>query len=514
MLETLECSSIKPNAEYGSTSPLSTVPSEASSLTQRDLNRMEHGGKEASVPPHTGTAQSRLSFLYQTYASLCKYTYSIALLLFSVTVVTATIFTKQTKMAAEVNSAVAFLLLWVLMLWLAVMEGGQGCLVGLQPVDKLLFAQSHPKALKVTMLAHKGDNLGRFIIGRQFLVVLVIFCINMCGSALKGAKVLNMPDFMVEIFINSGVALILMTTILGQLTAQVNAAECMLDFINNYVILFTTHISLCIEMSGLLHSVYLVQILFAKITGKSSDSNEPARSTPHAVFFWLRIAFSVAVLSFSLAVTLTALFEGKTTMYKGVPESVSVSLLFVLMVFVGLMEGMQIALFAVLNMPKEELQKHSQAFKICELVFSGSHLQAFLIGRQICVTCCTFIVARIATCSVDAGETTIFHVSSGIQKFFNTGLLGAIITTIIGSLAWRIIASAFPVAFLSNPLVYLIIRLCLLLEASGVCSAAWVLALFHRSIAGYKPDVEYLGSPEASDSRNKSLDDDLEFQEI
>jgi hypothetical protein len=123
-----------------------------------------------------------------------------------------------------------------------------------------------------------------------------------------------------------------------------------------------------------------------------------------------------------------------------------------------------------------------------------------------------FILARVATCSVDEGELTIFGVSAGIQNFFNTGLLGAIITTIIGSLAWRIIASAFPVAFLSNPLIYLIIRLCLFLEASGVCSAAWVVARVHRKVARFEPDVEYLGTPESRES-SKQIADDLELQE-
>ncbi|GAX19064.1 hypothetical protein FisN_8Hh290 [Fistulifera solaris] len=505
----IESIPIKPGAEYGSnSSPLSTVPSEASA-PQFSFDHVIASDEEASVQPK---AERMPSVGCHNYITVFKYAYSLAILAFSVTVVTATIFTNQTKIAADVHSVVAFILIWVLTLWLAVMEGGQGCLVGLQPVDKTLYAQSHPKALKVTNLARKGENLERFIIGRQFLVVLVIFGINMCGSALKGTSVLNLPDVMVEIFINSGVALILMTTILGQLTAQVNAADCMLDFINNYVMLITTHISLFIEMSGLLHSVYLVQMAFAKITGKSSDSSQSTRTLAQTIFFWLRIVFSVAVLSFSLAVTLVALFDGKTTMYSGVPVPVSVTLLFVLMAFVGMMEGMQIALFAVINMPEDELKRHPQAAKVCDLVFSGSHLQAFLIGRQISVTCCMFIVARVATCSVEEGGTTIFGVSAGVQNFFDTGLLGAVITTIIGSLAWRIIASAFPVAFLSNPLIYLIIRLCLVLEASGICSAAWVLARLHRKVAGYKPDVSYLGPPETRGA-GKTLEDDLELQE-
>jgi Silicon transporter len=196
-------------------------------------------------------------------------------------------------------------------------------------------------------------------------------------------------------------------------------------------------------------------------------------------------------------------------MYAGVPEVVSVIVFFVLMCFVGMMEGMQIALFAVVNMPAEELAKYPIAAKNCELTFTGNNLQAFLIGRQICVTCCMFIVARITSVNVDVDtdESNIFGVSDSIQGFFNTGLLGAVITTIVGSLAWRIIASSFSVAFLSNPLIYVIIRLCLLLEASGVCSAAWLLALIHKTVVGYQLDEVYIGTPEQRTKAKEQQDE-------
>ena len=407
----------------------------------------------------------------------------------------AAIFTKQTGGTADkgIPPVVAFFIFWFLIAWLAMMEGGQGALVGLQPIDKDLYAESHPRAFKNTMLAHKGDNMERFIVGRQFLVVLVVFVTNMMASAIKGASVFGFSGIMNEIFLASGVAVILTTIMLGQLTAQVNAANCMLDFINNYFMLFTTYVSLAIEISGLLHSVYLVQILFSKITGKPIDSKEPPRTAAQNLFFWARVLMSLAILGFAFAVTLTALFQGKTTMWDGVPEAVSVIVFFILMCFVGMMEGMQIALFAVVNLPEEELQHHTIAYTNCQLTFAGQNLQAFLIGRQICVTICMFVVARITTLDVTTGTgENIFGVSDGLQNFFNTGLLGAVITTIVASLAWRIIASSFPLAFLSNPLIYLIIRLCLFLEASGLCSASWVLGRWNKLIVGYQPDEVYL----------------------
>lgn len=95
--------------------------------------------------------------------------------------------------------------------------------------------------------------------------------------------------------------------------------------------------------------------------------------------------------------------------------------------------------------------------------------------------------------------------------FFNTGLLGALITTIVASLAWRIIASSFSIAFLSNPLIYIIIGMCLLLEASGVCSAAWLKALVHKHKVGYQLDEVYLGTP---DERAAAKKYDLDLDEV
>ena len=460
---------------------------------------------------HTSAPANKREKDIDVTTTVIKYVYSTALLFFSIVLVMACIFTKQTKLSSQAHPAVAFVLFWYLLIWLAMIEGGQGCLVGLQPIAKSLYVESHPVTHKCTSLSHKGDNMERFIVGRQFLVVLIVFITNMSGAANPGADVLGLPSGIQSIFLSSGLAMILTTIILGQLTAQVNAANCMLDFINNYFMLFSTYVSLGIEFSGLLHSVYLVQVVFSLITGQPVQSKEPPRNAVQNLFFWVRVLMSLAILSFAFAITLKALFIGKTTMWKGVPSAVSVIVFFVLMCFVGLMEGMQIALFAVVNMPKEKLESAKVAKANCELTFSGQNFQAFLIGRQICVTCCMFVVARITTLNFSDGET-LWGAPAGVQNFYNTGLLGAIITTIVASLAWRIVASSFPLAFMSNPLIYIIIRLCLLLEATGICSAAWLFALFHKQIAGFQVDEVYVGTTEEQEQKRAAAGDDAHIE--
>jgi len=466
------------------------------------------------APRHSSAPTNSREKNIDITVTVVKYVYSMALLVFSVTIVMACIFSRQTKLSSTAPPIVPFLLFWFLLLWLGMIEGGQGALVGLQPIAKDLYASSHPVTHKCTTIAHKGDNMERFIVGRQFLVVLIVFITNMSGAAVSGAQVMNLPPIVTSIFIGSGVAMMLSTIIIGQLTAQVNAANCMLDFINTYFMLFSTYVSLFIEFSGLLHSVYLVQYFFAMITGEPVKSKEGPRNAIANIFFWARVLLSTALLGFALAVTLSALFQGKTTIWKGVPSVVGVIVFFALMCFVGMMEGMQIAMFACVNMPKEELESAAVARANCELTFAGQNFQAFLIGRQICVTCCMFVVARITSLNVAPGAATIFGVSQGLQTFFNTGLLGALITTIIGSLAWRIIASSFPLAFMSNPLIYLIIRLCLILESTGICSAAWLLALMHKMVAGFQVDEVYVGSPEEQVKKAAAGSEDAAAAEI
>jgi hypothetical protein len=263
-----------------------------------------------------------------------------------------------------------------------------------------------------------------------------------------------------------------------------------------------------IEFSGLLHASYLIQFAVAKLAGKPVVSNEPPRDGAQSLFFWGRCLMSLAILAFCLAATLDALFAGKTTIWEAIPSGVSVVLFFVLMCVVGLLEGMQIAFFAVARIPADERGDSTFALKTCELLFRGrgENLAGFMIGRQLCVVSCMFIVARVTTIEIDEGEENIFGVSDGLQEFFNFGFLGAIFLTIAGSISWQLVASAFPLQFLANPLVYFFLRLCLALEFTGLCQGAWVLAALHKKIAGFKRDEVYIGT--AEERRSKKMGDE------
>jgi hypothetical protein len=404
---------------------------------------------------------------------------------------------EQTNLSSSVHPAFAYFVFITAISWLTMVEGGQASLVGLAPVNKELYKDSHPKAYKSTAWTNEGDNLDRYLLGRQFMVVLVVFCVNMSGGPIGGAELWGFPQWVNNIFFTTGVAMILITCMVGQLNSQVNASHCMLDYIDNYFALFTLYVAMLIEFSGLLHASYLIQILVGLMAGKPIESNEGPKSGFNAIFFWFRVLLSLTALGFCFAVTMVALFDNKTTMWEGVPPGVAVVIFFILMCVVGMLEGMQIAFFAVAKLQASERGSSFFAMKTCDLLYTGEghNLPGFMVGRQLCVVSCMFFVARVTSVSIGDGEN-IFGVPDGLQKLFNTGLLGALMLTILGSISWQLVASAFPIAFLSNPITYILLRICLGLEATGICQGAWVLAAIHRKIAGFQRDEVYIGTAE------------------
>jgi len=445
-----------------------------------------------------------------------KEIYSTCLLIFCSIIVLTVIFQENSTLS-QFNAWVAFFIFFISLYWLSMDEGGQASLVGLPPVDMELYHESHPTTHKIMTVINRGDTIDRYLMGRQFMVLALVFVENLCAHAKDPEmSILGMPIIINKIFLSTGLAVFFMTAMIGKISAQVNASRCMLDYVNNYFAYFTMQFARAVEVSGLLHCCYPVQMFFAKAAGQPLVSKEAPRSQVQNFFFWGRVLISTAILFFAFAVTISALWNGQTTMWEGVPAWVTLVFFFLFMAIVGMLEGMQIAFFAVARMSSEERAKSTWAKKTCNVLFEGDgrNLAGFMIGRQMCVTLCFFIIARVTTVKLKDGDPNIFGVSDVAQKFFETGLLGALITTIVASIAWQLIASAFPMAFLSTPVTYVLLRFCLGLEWTGLCQGSWVVARAHRKLVKFKRDEVYIGTAEeraakcAADPKSFDEDDD------
>ena len=152
---------------------------------------------------------------------------SMIALIYSIVVVARMILEENTKLSSDVTNWFAFIAMFLALAWLARVEGSQAAMVGLPPVDPSLFEKSHPIAFRVCKVGHRGDNLDRYLMGRQFIVLVLVFVINLAGTPADGEDIeyhTNLSSFLIQ----SGVALILITAMIGQLNSQVTASHCML----------------------------------------------------------------------------------------------------------------------------------------------------------------------------------------------------------------------------------------------------------------------------------------------
>jgi len=163
---------------------------------------------------------------------MIKYAYSSALLLFSIVLIIGLIFTGQTRLAHDGHPAAALIVMLIAITWLTMVEGGQGALVGLGPVDPDLYADSHKMTHRCTSIVYRGDNLKRYLLGRQFMVILIVFVVELSGASHGGGQVSlwGLPNWLINIFCVSGVAMILFTCMVGQLNSEIIGCHYMLDY--------------------------------------------------------------------------------------------------------------------------------------------------------------------------------------------------------------------------------------------------------------------------------------------
>mmetsp|Transcript_31580 Transcript_31580/g.36490 ORF Transcript_31580/g.36490 Transcript_31580/m.36490 type:complete len:488 (-) Transcript_31580:305-1768(-) len=427
--------------------------------------------------------------------SIFKYIYSSCILLFCITIIMGLIATKKTNLSSESSPWVSYLVIWAGVIWLTMIEGTQASLVGLAKVDEEIFENTHPITFRCCHVTSEGDRLERYLLGRQFMVCMIIFLINFSGGPIADVELWGFPTAINHIFFTSGLAMIFFTVMVGQLNSQINASKCMLDYCNNTFAFITMWFALGIEFSGLLHATYLIQMTVVKLSGKEMTTKEQPRTTAQSIFFWFRCLMSLAILCGCFAVTVVAILDKETTMWKGVSSTAALITFFVLICIVGMLEGMQIAFFFATKLEPADVGDSYFAKKTYELLFKEgeNNLSNFMDGRQLFVVAGMFLVARVTSLSL---EDNTFGVPDGLQAVFSTGILGALILTIIGSITWQIVASTFPQAFLGNPLTYVLLRVCLFVHTIGICSSAWVLAEIYKRTAGLQKDSVYIGTRE------------------
>ena len=97
-----------------------------------------------------------------------RFVFSGLLVIFSTVVTFYAIIEQKTSFFPEVVPGWAALIMFLIVVfWLGVVEGLQLALVELKRLSPDSYKMTHPKAHAFMQIVNKGDNLERFLMGRQ-----------------------------------------------------------------------------------------------------------------------------------------------------------------------------------------------------------------------------------------------------------------------------------------------------------------------------------------------------------
>lgn len=146
---------------------------------------------------------------------------------------------------------------------------------------------------------------------------------------------------------------------------------------------------------------------------------------------------------------------------------------FVALIILAIIESLHIAAVQLNRQdPKLYIDTHPRAARVIEYQNSGRNFQCFLIGRQVIVVFCIFVLGRC---------TTFESFFEPIPKWFDewvmfSGVLGVLVVVQIGQLTPQILSSNVPVSYLNMPLMNWIYYFCVWIEKTGICYTVWLMS--------------------------------------
>merc|ERR1712128_14331 len=180
------------------------------------------------------TQRSRMVKLQDaTWFDYVRFAFSACLLTFSAVVTFYAILEQKTAFWSSVPGWAALIIFVACLFFLAVMEGLQIALIELKRQETETYKNSHPKAFALGQLAFKGDNVERFLLGRQvFVVCLVFFAAKLTtihGNSESGF-LFYVPDWVQALFLETGLLACVVVVIIAQLLPQIIASKYPVQF--------------------------------------------------------------------------------------------------------------------------------------------------------------------------------------------------------------------------------------------------------------------------------------------
>ena len=151
------------------------------------------------------------------------------------------------------------------------MEGLQIALVELKRLNPDYYKTSHPTAYKLGQIACKGDNIEKFLMGRQVFVVCSVFfaakLTTIHGRDNNGDSdfLFYVPQIVQTLLLETGLLACVVVVIVAQLMPQIVASIYPVQFLELLVMRPAYWACIALESTGLTHFCWVLAFLFAKV---------------------------------------------------------------------------------------------------------------------------------------------------------------------------------------------------------------------------------------------------------
>mmetsp|Transcript_124174 Transcript_124174/g.356744 ORF Transcript_124174/g.356744 Transcript_124174/m.356744 type:complete len:381 (-) Transcript_124174:36-1178(-) len=162
------------------------------------------------------------------------------------------------------------ILVFVLVL-LAYLEGLQVAILALEGQDGEQFKATYPRGHALHSLVMRGANVQRFLVGRQFYVVFVVFLCSQVTTFPDIDRPNWFPDFLWFALVQTGLPGALIVLAFGQLMPQLIASRHPIVFCNLYGSMTVLRITLLLEAIGVTHFSWLLTATVAKACRLGTD---------------------------------------------------------------------------------------------------------------------------------------------------------------------------------------------------------------------------------------------------
>jgi len=149
---------------------------------------------------------------------------------------------------------------------LAYLEGLQVAILALEGMSSDAFSEHYPRAAQLHDKVNEGKNVRRFLIGRQFFVIFVVY-LTAQVTTFPDLPRLGIPDVIFFIFIQTGLPGALIVLAFGQLLAQLIAATHPVHILNLPGAMWVLYLTLGLEYSGVTHFSWLITTTAKRIFG-------------------------------------------------------------------------------------------------------------------------------------------------------------------------------------------------------------------------------------------------------